>query len=125
MTEIFRDTGLGRLFGLDFTRTKPDIESTPSWLLRSQNHALALKLEAARIPATYGQARRDAVRLAEGGSSKESLSTASTRSDDTKTKSKIGPVADQELGWDGADDPEVRGLSYRSKGTRGRRADLY
>ncbi len=107
MTEIFRDTGLGYLFGVGVKKQKPDVESCPSWWQRSQNHELSLKLESARIPATSRCANHHERPARQCAVSKESLSLASTRSGDTETKSEKCAAADWELGWDGPNDPEV------------------
>lgn len=107
MTGIFHDTGIGWLLGLNTTEEKPDLESSPSWWLRLQNHDLSLKLESARIPAPTRCKQAQTIKAVEKEPSKESLSAASTFSDDSKTKLKKCAAAECELGWDGLDDPEV------------------
>lgn len=102
------DTTLGRLFALSSKSTKSDAESGPSGWLPSQAYDLSLKLESARIPATFGHAREDAMETLEKAPDKTSLSDASTWSEDTKTN--LEQLADAEclIGWNGVDDPEVR-----------------
>ena len=108
MTEIFRDTGVGYLFGVGTQKRKPDVESIPSWWQRSQNHELSLKLECARIPVTSRCARDIRLPATIETQSKESLSMASMRSDDPEIAFKKCEAADYKLGWNGPDDPEVR-----------------
>ncbi|KAL6719466.1 GTPase-activating protein [Lecanora helva] len=107
MTSIFHDTGAGWLFGLNSKKEKPDLESSPSWWLRLQNRELSLKLESARIPAPARCAQRQATRAIEKVSSNESLSVASTFSNDSTANLKKCTAAECEMGWDGLDDPEV------------------
>lgn len=107
MASIFRDTGLGFVLGLESKRNKPEIKSSPSWWLSSQNYKLSLKLESARIPANTRYALREAERAEHSTSIGDSLSTASTCSVDTQANEKKCAIADRVLGWDGPDDPEV------------------
>ena len=108
MTSLLGDTMLGRLFGLVSKPAKPDPELGSSCWPPSQGFDLSLKLESARIPATFGHARKDAIEALEKLPDQTSLSVASTWSEDTKTNlEKIGD-AECQIGWDGVDDPEVR-----------------
>ena len=118
MAGIFRDTGVGWLFGLNSKKEKPDLESSPSWWLRLQNHDLSLKLESARIPAPTRCKQKQSIRAVEKVASSESISVASTFSNDSKTNLKKCAAAESELGWNGLDDPEVR-LSLRSQARSG------
>ena len=112
--KILRDTGLGWLFGVNSKRGTPDPKSCPSWCLPSQNYNLSLKLETARMPATFRRADRDPFRAKDSVAVKESLSTTSTCSVDTQTSSEKCAEADCELGWEGPDDPEVCSPSFKS-----------
>ena len=107
MADVFRNTGLGFLLGIKSPKEKPELKSSPSWWWRSQNHALSLKLESARIPAPSRYEHKDPVDIEKAALSKESLSTMSVGSDDTGTVTKRLAAAENELGWDGLDDPEV------------------
>ena len=106
MTSILHDTALGFLLNVDPPRRQPDLQHKPSWLLRSQNHELSLKLESARISRIQANARREAAGF-NNAASMESLSTTSTNSRITKSEEKDQARADKEMGWDGPDDPEV------------------
>ena len=112
MLSIFNDTGLGYVLGLDSEKQNPDIESSPSWWLSSENYKLSLKLESARIPAITRYACRKAAIVEDSLSIEGSLSTVSIGSDDAQSNEKACAAADCALGWDGPDDPEV--LSSRS-----------
>ena len=107
MACLLGDTMLGRLFGLVSKSTKSDLESGPSRWLPSKNYDPSLKLESARIPATFGHARKDAMEALEKTPDQMSLSVASTWSEDTKTNSEQLADAECQIGWDGVDDPEV------------------
>ena len=105
---MFHDTGLGRVLGLDSKKQKPDIESSPSWWLSSENYKLSLKLESARIPANTRHAHWEAAIVEASLSIGGSLSTVFIGSDDTQTnEKKVCAAADCALGWNGPDDPEV------------------
>ena len=108
MACLLGDTTFGRLFALASKSTKPSPEANSSAGLPSQAYDLSLKLESARIPATFGHVREEVMETLEKVPDNTSLSVASTWSEETKTN--LGQLADAEcpIGWDGIDDPEVR-----------------
>ena len=107
MATIFRDTGLGCLFGVQSKIDRWDLESRSSGWMTSHNYALSLKLESARTPASFRCGGKETGRVKNQMLPGDNLSVASSRSDDTKTNPAKCAVAEYEMGWDGPEDPEV------------------
>ncbi|KAK4692796.1 MFS transporter, DHA1 family, multidrug resistance protein, partial [Lecanoromycetidae sp. Uapishka_2] len=103
MADIIRDTGLGHFIGLvsttmkrTTTKRKLDLEQGSIQEIKSQNYDLSLKLESQRIVADFLGALDD-LRL--------SSDSMSVKSNDSLAELK-GRPSDEDLGWDGPDDPE-------------------